>query len=82
MTECLDEQRTYRKHTVLPVEAVERVDAMRDHGRFREVDHVEIKLITQTILIYFADAHDPDDCLGITYPRVISLWRVRPQETS
>ena len=82
MTDCVDEQRTYRKHMVLPVEEVEPGDAMRCHERFREVDHVEIKLVTQTILIYFADEADPDDHLGVTYPTVISLWRVCPRAAS
>ena len=76
MTECVDEQRTYRKHMVLPVEEVEGGDQLRDRGRWRLVDHVEPRLLEQAIYIYFTDDIGPDDPLGVRVPMTISLWRV------
>lgn len=58
----------------MPPDEVEPGDAIRDHGHWRTVDHIEPQLLELSILIHFTDTEN--GTLRVPIGQTISLWRV------
>ena len=65
----------------LPADEIESGDVIRDHGRFRHIDHVEPSMVELSLVFHF----EPPDELGtlcIRSLQSVSVWRVCSEDAA